>query len=331
MNILVNLPAGFFTHSYLEPVWSRLQQLGEVRYCSHNDGAALAPELHDVDATLLWSWPVWTPGLLDAAPNLSFAGHIDITQQGALEILKRDIAVSISRHGFSPAVAEMALALLLNALRSVSNYHAQMRTSDEVWVKQFPEDIPTYERELHGMKVGIIGFGRVGQRLAQLLEPFECVLQVYDPYVSSEVLELRRARSVTLDTLMRDNEAVVLCAASNSGSKHLLGPDEIELLRPSAIFINVARAALLDTGALCSRLKRGDLTAALDVFDHEPLESNSTLRSLSNVYLTPHRAGGTLASVKRTLDWLIDDLEANRDGRARQHTLIPAMLPSLDA
>ena len=79
------------------------------------------------------------------------------------------------------------------------------------------------------------------------------------------------------------------------------------------------------------RLERGDLSAALDVFDREPLEEDSILRSLPDVYLTPHRAGGTMASVQRILGWLVDDLEAVREGRARRHSLTEAMLPSLDA
>ena len=330
MNTLVNLPAGFFTHPYLAPAWARLQKQSAVRFTSHDDAAAFASELHDIEAVLMWSWPAWTPQLLAAAPRLGFAGHIDITQSGAKEILQRDVAVSISRHGFSPAVAEMALALLLNLLRGVSDYHAQMRSGKEAWVEQFPGDIPLLERELSKADVGIIGFGRVGQRLAQLLAPFECTLRVYDPFTPAGVLQDYGAQSVSLDALLAQSDAVVLCAASNDGSRHLLGQHEIELLKRDAIFLNVARAALVDTAALCARLEQGDLIAALDVFDREPLAVDSVLRSLPNVFLTPHRAGGTLASVARTVNWLIDDLEAHCAGQPLRHALVPAMLPSLD-
>lgn len=279
----------------------------------------------------MWSWPTWTDDLLDAALKLRFAGHIDITQKGASAILPRGIDVSISRHGFSPAVAEMALALMLSALRDVTNYQSQMREGEESWVKNFPTDIPPLERELTRAAVGIVGFGRVGQRLAQLLAPFECKLRVYDPFARDEVFSRFGAQSVSLDSLLSSSEIVVLCAASNDGTRHLVGAPELEMLKPHSIFINVARSSLVDTNALGTRLQRGDLIAALDVFDREPLEVDARLRRLPNTFLTPHRAGGTLASVKRNLNWLIDDLEATQQGHPRRHALSIAMLPSLDA
>ncbi len=102
-------------------------------------------------------------------------------------------------------------------------------------------------------------------------------------------------------------------------------------MRPNVVLVNVARAVLVDTSALVERLKCGDLFAALDVFDKEPLELDSELRLLPNAYLTPHRAGGIMASVQRILNYLIDDIEAVISERPRQHALMESMLPSLDA
>jgi phosphoglycerate dehydrogenase-like enzyme len=136
---------------------------------------------------------------------------------------------------------------------------------------------------------------------------------------------------VDLDEMLRDSEVVVLCAASNPGTAHLIGREQLALLRPHAVFINVARAALVDTQALVERLQRSDLFAAIDVFDSEPLARDAALRALPNAYLTPHRAGGTMASVARTLNWLIDDFEAVLAGEQQKYALTEHMLPSLDA
>jgi phosphoglycerate dehydrogenase-like enzyme len=331
MNILVNLPSGFFSQAELAPTWERLSQLGTVRQTSYNTADEIRADLTWADAVFMWSWPALTDDLLDNAPNLKFRGHIDISQGAARLALSRGVPVALSRGGFSPAVSEMALALILSTLRKVSDYHAQMRAGSEPWVESFPTDIDPLERELTGRSVGIVGFGNVGRRLGELLQPFHPVLRVYDPFVPGEVLQAHNAMRVELDEMLRDSDVVVLCAASNPGTAHLIGREQIALLRPHAVFINVARAALVDTQSLVERLQRGDLFAAIDVFDSEPLDRDAVLRTLPNANLTPHRAGGTMASVARTLNWLIDDFEAVLAGRALQHALMERMLPSLDA
>lgn len=331
MNILVNLPPGFFSQAELAPTWERLSQMGTVRQTSHNTADEIRDDLAWANAIFMWSWPALTDDLLDAAPDLRFRGHIDISQGAARVALSRGVPVALSRGGFSPAVSEMALALILSTLRKVSDYHAQMRAGAEMWVQNFPTDIDPLERELTGRSVGIVGFGNVGRRLGELLQPFRPALRVYDPFVPGEVLQAHNAVRVELDEMLRDSDVVVLCAASNPGTAHLIGREQIDLLRPHALFINVARAALVDTQALVERLQRGDLSAAIDVFDSEPLARDAALRTLPNVYLTPHRAGGTMASVARTLNWLIDDFEAVLRGEQQKHALTERMLPSLDA
>jgi phosphoglycerate dehydrogenase-like enzyme len=331
MRLLVNLPDGFFTHPDLTAIFARLSRLGDVRCTSHNSADEIAPDLAWAEAVILWSWPAYTAELLDRAPDLKYSGHIDITQRGARVALERGLPVSVSRHGFSPAVAEMALALILATLRRITDHQAQMRAGTETWVARFPTDIDPQERELSGRSIGLIGFGNVGRRLVRLLAPFGNMIRIYDPFVTAEMFKGYNVTQVELHEMLRESEVVVLCAASNAGTKHILGAAEIELLRPHAVLVNVARAALVDTPALTARLERGDLYAALDVFDKEPLEADSPLRSLPNAYLTPHRAGGIIASVQRNLTWLVDDLVAVFAGQERRHALTEAMLPSLDA
>jgi phosphoglycerate dehydrogenase-like enzyme len=331
IKVLVNLPQGFFSASQLQSQWQRLETIAEVRKTSYNTHDEIAHDLAWADAVLMWSWPHFTPELLSRAPNLKFSGNIDITQKGARAAFDNGLPVSVSRAGFSLAVAEMALTLILASLRRTSNYHALMWRGEESWVNAFPDDIPTEERQLTGLPVGIIGLGQVGRRLAELLTPFNVQLRVVDPFVPQTAIEQFGAQRVELHELIEYSDVVVLCAASNDGTSHLIGQNEIRKFRHNAIFVNVARAALVDTNALVNRLQRNDLFAALDVFDQEPLEADSPLRALPNVYLTPHRAGGLWSSVERNISWLIDDLELHFAGQPRKYALSEAMLPSLDA
>jgi len=331
LNILVNLPAGFFTSPALTGAFARLAQHGTVRTTSHDTAEQITNDLAWADVVLMWSWPILDNMLLDAAPRLRFSGQLDITQRAARIALDRGLPVSVTRRAFSPAVAEMALGLILNTLRKISVHQGAMRTGTEQWVAGFPEDIDPDERELSGRAVGLIGFGAVGQRLCELLQPFCCHLCTYDPFVPEGVAERAGVRRTDLHTLLAASEVVVLCAASNAGTAHLLAAPEIALLPPRAVLVNVARAALVDTPALIARLRQGDLYAALDVFDQEPLPADAELRTLPNAFLTPHRAGGILDSVSRLLNQLIDDLEAYLDELPRTHALAESWLPSLDA
>lgn len=329
-NILVNLPPGFFTHAALQPMWARLKGMGEVRMRSHNTPAEIAADLPWAELILMWSWPKLLDEQLDLAKGLRFSAQIDISQSAAKVAFRRGLPISHGRWGWSPAVAELALALMLTMLRRTGEYHHAMRAGTERWVKAFPDDIDVSERQLTGRPVGIVGFGQIGRRLAELLAPFRCPLSVYDPYVSEEVLRGFGAVRLELGELFERNDAVVLCAASNEGTKKLVGASELGRLRPGSLFLNVCRASLVDTAALVERLGRGDIRAAVDVFDQEPLPADHPLRRLPNAYLTPHRGGGLIESVQRILTWLIDDMEAFMQGRERRFALTENQVNALD-
>jgi phosphoglycerate dehydrogenase-like enzyme len=330
VNVLVNLPDGFFTIPVLKDQFTRLNKIATVRKRSHNRPEEIAPDLTWADAVIMWSWPVYTPELLAKAPKLRYSGHFDLNQAGARALVERGIPTSLTKRAWSPAVSEMALGLILSVLRQISTYHAASRVGKEKWVRNMPTDFPANERQLTNRAVGIVGFGAVGQRLAELLTPFHCELRVYDPFLPAEVAAKFGATLVKLPELIRKSEIVVLCAASNSGTSHLIGKREIAMFRKDAVLVNVARAALVDTKALAARLKKKDMYAAIDVFEKEPLEKNSPLRKLDHAYLTPHRAGGVLESVDRIFTWLVDDLEAELNGQPRKYALTEKMLPTLD-
>lgn len=330
INLLVNLPPGFYRTFALRGIFRRISALGNVRKRSHNRAEEIEKDLAWADVVLMWSWPKLMPELLDKAPRLQLAAHLDVSQQAGRVAVERGLPVSVARAAFSPAVAEMALTLTLSTLRRTSDSHAAMRKGSETWVKSFPDDIDPLERELTGRPVGIVGFGRIGRRLAELLAPFRCPIFAVDPFVPQEAMTPLGAKKTDLDAMVRESDVIILAAAANAGTKHLLGRKQINAMRKNAVLVNVARSALVDTDALVARLQKNDLFAAIDVFDQEPLPKNHPLRKLPNAFLTPHRAGGLMASVERILTWLADDIEAHLAGRPRQHALTAAMVPALD-
>jgi phosphoglycerate dehydrogenase-like enzyme len=331
INLLTNFLPGFYKTPQLKRFWARAEKLGTVRKRSWNTPDEIRKDLAWADAVLMWSWPVLDDALLDAAPKLKFSGQIDCGRLGAETALRRGLPLTLTKRCWSPAVAEMALALTLNLLRKTSTYHMAARSGKEHWVGSFPDTLDFHERELAGLPVGIVGFGAVGRRYAELLAPFRCRIRVYDPFLPPQIAEQAGVSLVELDELLRESDVVTLCAASNQGTSRLIGKKRVAMLRKGAVFVNVARAALVETDALVARLKKGDIYAAIDVFDQEPLAAKSPLRKLPNAFLTPHRAGGLITSVERALTMLLDDLEAHLAGQPRKYPLVEAMIPALDA
>jgi len=334
-NLLINFPPGFFTTPASKAILARAETLaaasgGGVRKTSHNTPEEIRADLAWADHLIYWSWPVLEDAVLDAAPNLTWSGQLDCSRTGAETALRRKLPLSLGKFCWSPAVSEMALTLTLGLLRRTSDYHAAMRAGTETWVGDFPTSIDVRERELTGRSVGIIGFGRIGRRYRELLAPFHCVVRTYDPFLPAEAAVAAGVQLTDLNTVLADSDVVVICAANNPGSQKLIGAPEIARLRKDAVFINVARSALVDYDALSARLAHGDLSAALDVFDQEPLALDSPLRRQANLYLTPHRAGGLMASVERGLGQLVGDYERVLKGLAPQFPLLPQMVPGLD-
>jgi phosphoglycerate dehydrogenase-like enzyme len=327
--LLVNLPRGFFHEPALKGRFTRLAGLAELRTSSHDEAPRMAPDLSWSQALIMWSWPVLDIEELAGAPELRFIGQINSSLRGARAAMRRGIALSEARHCWSPAVAELALGLMLSGLRKTSAHHIAMRAGEERWVEDFPADIDPQERQLAGRSVGIVGFGAIGRRLAELLLPFRATLRVCDPFLQEGAAAALGARSVGVDELAAESEVVVLCAANSENARHVMDAERIAMLRPGCVLVNVGRSMLVDMAALQRRIEQGDIIAMLDVFDTEPLERDSPLRKLPNAFLSPHRAGGIMESVDRALVMLTDDFEAHLQGRPLRYPVTAETLPSL--
>ncbi len=326
INLLVNLPPSYHTVAWLQPHWQRLRKLAVLRPASHNTPEEILRDLQWADAVLMWAWPGFDDAMLAQCPKLKFIGAINAANLTVHTALKLGITLSEVRHCWSPAVAEMALTLMLAGLRQTSAYHAAMRAGTEQWVQNFPADIDPRERQLTGRTVGLVGFGGIGRRLAELLQPFRVKLLVHDPYAPAKVLKQYGATAVPMSKLARTAEVLVLCAAVTPETNGILNRKLIMAMPSQSVLVNVSRSSLVDGAGLQERLAKGDLIALLDVFDQEPLAADSPWRSLPNTYLTPHRAGGLVESVDRALTWLTDDLEAHLQGRPVKYAVTKAML-----
>jgi len=325
--LLINLPPGFFKSELLRERFEKIEAKYEVRKTSCNTNEEIAEHLSWPDAIIMWAWPSLTKKDFDSAVNLKMLAQINTTRGMAEEALARGIALSEVRSAWSPAVAEMALTLILTGLRRVSEFHMKMRlgTDDDLWERQFPFDVSPLERQLTGRTVGIVGFGGIGQQLARFLAPFNVTLWVNDPFLPQSIFDQFNAKNTTVDDICANCEIVVLCAANSSGAAKVVSAKHINSFKKDSVLVNVGRSMLIDMGALAERLLKNDMIAMIDVHDHEPLEKNSVFRKMPNAFLSPHRAGGIYESVYRSMDWLIDDIDAFFAGEKRKYIVTENM------
>lgn len=178
--------------------------------------------------------------------------------------------------GPTMAVAELTVGLILDLLRKTTLMNREMRAG--IWKKRMGN-------HLNGKRVGIIGFGRIGQKAGELLRAFGCVIGYYDS-VRVEGLKDSKAKRMELDELLRKSDIITI-HVSGKYDKPLLGTKELEMMKKGTWLVNVARGGVVDEQALLYALKNGRLAgAALDVFEKEPY--NGPFKELDNVILTPH-------------------------------------------
>ncbi len=182
---------------------------------------------------------------------------------------------------------------------------------------------PLSDGDLFGKSVGLIGCGHIGRRLIKFLKPFETPVYVYDPYLPREMADALGFTLTSLENVLSKTDVIVCLAPITPRTQGLIGAHEINLIPPGKVFVNVSRGQIVDSDALITRLKRGDLVAGLDVFDPEPVPSDSEVLGLPNVFLSPHIAGVTAPSYPRMFSLMVDELDRFFQGHEPYFELTP--------
>lgn len=194
--------------------------------------------------------------------------NVDLVSAKELEI-----KVFATPDGPALAVAELIIGLMLNLLRKISIMDHKLRNG--LWEKQMGN-------LLGGKKVAIIGFGRIGQKVAALLMPFGVDIAYHD--IRSIDCSFPAKQKTEL---LSWADIITLHCSATSDNKPIIRKEELKLIKKGAWLINTSRGGLVDEKALYFSLKAGHLSgAALDVFEHEPY--TGPLNELDNVILTPH-------------------------------------------
>lgn len=195
------------------------------------------------------------------------------------------IKVSRTLGATTTSVAELAIGLMLAAARGTSQMDRTVRAGS--WTR-------LTGLELAGRTLGLVGIGRIGLEVAHRARAFGMTVIAHDPVATPADIPL-----MAFDELLATSDVISIHAPLNEQTRHMFDTAALSAMKPSSILINTARGGIIDEDALAVALVDGPLwAAALDCFEHEPLQS-SALLELSNVILTPHCGASTEEAVER--------------------------------
>jgi glyoxylate reductase len=235
-------------------------------------------------------------GSLEVVANFG-VGYDNVDLDAARE---RGVRVTNTPGVLTNATAELAVALMLAASRRIAEADSTVRSGE--WARSGASEL--IGRELAGATVGLVGFGRIARRVAELLRGFEVRL-----------LFSSRSSDTTLFDLLGASDFVSLHVPLTPDTRHLIDADALAAMREGAILVNTSRGAVVETRALVEALRSGHLGAAgLDVYEDEP-NVPPDLRELPNTVLLPHIGSATAATRDAMARLCADNVIAVLDGR----------------
>lgn len=299
-----------------------------------NEGnmCAMAKGVDALTGTSIRSSPI-TAKIMESAPDLRIVakctiGVDDVDVEAATErgVLVTHCPTEANWGG----VAEGTMAIILALLKKTREKDEAMKRGE--WRNPALQGTYMGRRQdgYQGLTIGIVGLGRVGRRLADLLAPWRVRILAYDPYVDGSRFILSNVERVDLPTLLKESNIVSLHVVLTKETHQMIGAEEFALMKQDAILVNTSRGQVVNEKALAEALQSGKLAAAgLDVFEDEPLPADSPLVKMGHkVLLSPHMVSSNLTSgLKQGIEWAICAVLAALNGEVPDNVYNKEVIP----
>lgn len=257
-------------------------------------------------------------GLLQSAPKLRVVStmavgydHIDVD-----ECTRRGIVVANTPGVLTETTADFAFALLLAAARRLPE--AERAVREGRWTAWHPSFL--LGRDVRGATLGIVGLGETGAAVARRARGFEMRVLYHSRTRKPEVEAQLGVEYASFEELLAQSDFVSVHVPLTPETRHMFNEAAFQRMKPTAIFVNTSRGAIVDETTLHRALESGQIAAAaIDVTEIEPLATHDPLLRLPNLLVTPHIASASVATRTRMAEMAVDNLLAALDGRRPAH------------
>ncbi len=297
-----------------------LKQHAEVRMAESLDEEALIRVVNDVEGIVIRANGQVSRRLMEAAPRLKVVGRHGvgveaIDRQAAAEL---GVVVVNTPDANLESVAEQCVGMMLNLAKRMVEADKALRAGD--WASRYR----LTGVELLGKTLGVIGFGRIGQRVAEICHVAFNMPVLYSDVIAYPDAEARlEARRVSLEEVLGASDFVSVHTPLTPATQGLINEAALKRMKRTAYLINSARGPVIDQAALIRALQEGWIAGAgLDVFDPEPLPADSPLLQLDNVVVSPHMAAHTDEALLR-MALVVEDIIAVIEGRPPKNPVPP--------
>ena len=305
-----------------------LEPVAEIEY--HDTSAGLSPE--ELRAAIVGKQGIVCQltdkidaAFMDSGSDLKVISNVavgfdNIDIPAATE---RGIVVTNTPGVLTDTTADLAFTLMLSAARRIAEADRFLRAGR--W-QQWEIDMMV-GHDIYGHTLGIFGFGRIGQCMARRASGFDMRVVYFDAQRASPELEKELGvEYVDRETLFRESDFVSIHVPLNDETRHAVGKDELELMKPHAVLVNTSRGPVVDEKALAAALEQGQIASAgLDVFEAEPVVEPGLL-ALENVVLVPHIGSASIKTRTRMCTMAAENAAAFLSGQRPPNPVNPEVL-----
>jgi len=257
-----------------------------------DDRSVLLTQVTEIDAIIVRNRTQVDAELLSRAPRLKAVGRLGVGLDNidVQTCKEKDIAVLPATGANAISVAEYVIGTALSLTRGA------FASNDKMIAGAWPRASLGNGGEVYGRRLGLLGFGMIAQEVAKRATALGMQVAAHDPYLPANDAAWTGIENSNIDELLRTSDVISLHVPLTDETSNLIGTNQLQAMKPSAVLINTARGGIVDEQALVKALRSGTIAAAaLDVFTQEPLNeaAGSFFADCPNLLLTPHIAGVT--------------------------------------